>query len=96
MLNIRIGLIPHSKIRRDQIRNIRGGVLPGYREEVIRGGTAAAVAGGVITQKAEERYATLLQNNPEIFRYASLKYIASYLGITDSSLSRIRKEMSRH
>ena len=50
----------------------------------------------MITQKAEERYATLLQNNPEIFRYASLKYIASYLGITDSSLSRIRKEMSRH
>lgn len=45
-----------------------------------------------ITETAEERYATLLQTNPEIFQHAQLKHIASYLGITDSSLSRIRKE----
>jgi CRP-like cAMP-binding protein len=47
----------------------------------------------MITATAEERYAALLQTNPEIFLQAPLKYIASYLGITDSSLSRIRKEM---
>ena len=49
----------------------------------------------MITETAEERYASLLQSNPEIFQYAPLKYIASYLGITDTSLSRIRKEMMK-
>ena len=49
----------------------------------------------LITQTAEERYAELINTNREIFQYAQLKHIASYLGITDSSLSRIRKEFSR-
>jgi len=48
----------------------------------------------LITQTAEERYAELINTNKEIFQYAQLKHIASYLGITDSSLSRIRKEFS--
>lgn len=47
----------------------------------------------MITETAEQRYAALLQANPEIFQHAPLKHIASYLGITDTSLSRIRKEM---
>jgi CRP-like cAMP-binding protein len=50
----------------------------------------------VITETAEERYAHLLQTNPEIFYYAPLKTIASYLGITDTSLSRIRKEFAKN
>ncbi len=50
----------------------------------------------LITETAEQRYAALLQSNPEIFEHAPLKYIASYLGITDTSLSRIRKERMRH
>ena len=45
----------------------------------------------MINKTAEERYATLLQSNPEIFEHASLKHVASYLGVTDTSLSRIRK-----
>lgn len=49
---------------------------------------------GMITETAEQRYTQLLQMKPEIFQYASLKHIASYLGVTDTSLSRIRKEMS--
>jgi CRP-like cAMP-binding protein len=49
----------------------------------------------LITQTAEERYAELIDTNKEIFQYAQLKHIASYLGITDSSLSRIRKEFSK-
>lgn len=48
-----------------------------------------------ITETAEERYAALLKSNPEIFQHASLKTIASYLGITDTSLSRIRKDFSK-
>jgi CRP-like cAMP-binding protein len=49
----------------------------------------------MITETAEERYAGLLKSNPEIFAFAPLKNIATYLGITDTSLSRIRKDFSR-
>ncbi len=48
-----------------------------------------------ITETAEERYGHLLQSNPEIFQQVPLKHIATYLGITDSSLSRIRKDYAR-
>ncbi|TPG45349.1 Crp/Fnr family transcriptional regulator [Flavobacterium pectinovorum] len=49
----------------------------------------------MISETAEERYIHLLKSNPEIFQQASLKTIASFLGITDTSLSRIRKEISK-
>ena len=49
----------------------------------------------LINKSAEERYANLINSNKEIFQYAQLKHIASYLGITDTSLSRIRKEFSK-
>lgn len=49
----------------------------------------------LVTETAEERYISLLKSNPEIFHYAPLKQIASYLGITDTSLSRIRKDMMK-
>lgn len=45
----------------------------------------------MITNTAEERYEILLRTRPEIFQHVPLKHIASYLGITDTSLSRIRK-----
>lgn len=47
----------------------------------------------MITETAEERYEQLLKSSPEVFRHAPLKNIASYLGVTDTSLSRIRKEL---
>ena len=49
----------------------------------------------LINKSAEERYADLIETNKEVFQYAPLKYIASYLGITDTSLSRIRREFAR-
>jgi len=49
----------------------------------------------LITKPATERYLTLLKNHPEILENASLKDISSYLGITDTSLSRIRKDLTR-
>ncbi|MDP9076923.1 MAG: Crp/Fnr family transcriptional regulator [Bacteroidota bacterium] len=49
----------------------------------------------MITETAEERYEHLLKSNPDIFQHAPLKHIASYLGITDTSLSRIRKDLAR-
>lgn len=48
----------------------------------------------IISLSAKERYLSLIQEHPEILHNASLKHIATYLGITDTSLSRIRKEIS--
>ncbi|MDX1911490.1 MAG: Crp/Fnr family transcriptional regulator [Saprospiraceae bacterium] len=41
---------------------------------------------------AEERYRDLLNTSPDILKRVPLKYIASYLGITPVSLSRIRAQ----
>lgn len=49
----------------------------------------------MITDSASERYQRLQNQHPEILQQSPLKYIASYLGITDTSLSRIRKELSK-
>jgi CRP-like cAMP-binding protein len=49
----------------------------------------------MITETAEERYINTLKSYPEIFVYAPLKNIATYLGITDTSLSRIRRDFSK-
>lgn len=49
----------------------------------------------MIRTTAEQRYAQLMETQPELLQQAPLKHIASYLGITDTSLSRIRKELSR-
>ncbi|MEL5993585.1 Crp/Fnr family transcriptional regulator [Hymenobacter segetis] len=45
----------------------------------------------LITEPAAARYESLLHASPEILQHAPLKTVASYLGITDTSLSRIRK-----
>ncbi|MFC4096655.1 Crp/Fnr family transcriptional regulator [Euzebyella saccharophila] len=42
-------------------------------------------------ESARERYERLLKEKPTVGKMAPLKHIASYLGITDSTLSRIRK-----
>jgi CRP-like cAMP-binding protein len=43
------------------------------------------------TETAENRYLLLLKQHPDLIQNVPLKQIASYLGITDTSLSRIRK-----
>ena len=43
---------------------------------------------------AEERYLKLLQRQPKIIHRTPQKHIASYLGITPESFSRIRKKIS--
>jgi CRP-like cAMP-binding protein len=48
-----------------------------------------------ITETAEERYLQLMLSQPLLFQHASLKHIASFLGITDTSLSRIRAAVSK-
>ncbi len=49
----------------------------------------------IITDSATDRYLNFIKEKPEIIQNVPLKLIASYLGITDTSLSRIRKEIGR-
>ena len=49
----------------------------------------------LINETAEERYENLVRHHPSLFQHVPLKYIASYLGVTDTSLSRIRREYSK-
>jgi len=44
---------------------------------------------------ASDKYQHFVKNYPNLARHVPLKYIASYLGITQSSLSRLRKENIR-
>lgn len=48
----------------------------------------------LLTMSATDRYLSLVNERPTIIKLSPLKYIASYLGITDTSLSRIRRELS--
>ena len=41
----------------------------------------------------EERYENLIETKPELFQLVPLYHIASYLGVTPESLSRIRRRM---
>jgi CRP-like cAMP-binding protein len=45
---------------------------------------------GIQFHTAEERYNALIKEAPDVIKRVPLKYIASYLGITQVSLSRIR------
>ncbi|MEZ4772484.1 MAG: Crp/Fnr family transcriptional regulator [Bacteroidia bacterium] len=47
-----------------------------------------------ITSSPEERYRHLLEKRPELLHRVPLHQIASYLGITPESLSRIRKRLA--
>ena len=47
----------------------------------------------MIADQAKDRYIRLMKEKPHIIQNISLKHIATYLGITDTSLSRIRKEI---
>lgn len=48
----------------------------------------------LIILTAEERYALLLKNEPDLVRQMPLQYLASILGVTPRHLSRIRQNIS--
>ncbi len=48
----------------------------------------------ILTKTAKERYVELQRRTPQIIQRTPQKYIASYLGVTPQSLSRIRSELS--
>ncbi len=47
----------------------------------------------LLNQTAETRYKNLLANHPQFIKHIPLQYIASYLGITQETLSRMRKSL---
>lgn len=47
----------------------------------------------MLSRSASDKYIAILKDKPQIIKDAPLKHIASYLGITDTSLSRIRKDI---
>lgn len=46
-----------------------------------------------LSMTAEERYSLFFENNPELFNQVPLQYIASMLGMTPETFSRIRKKL---
>jgi len=50
----------------------------------------------MFTLSATKRYLNLIEQKHQVIQFAPLKQVASYLGITDTSLSRIRKELVSH
>ncbi|WP_449386968.1 Crp/Fnr family transcriptional regulator [Chryseobacterium lineare] len=48
----------------------------------------------LLTLSPKERYLNLISQRPEIFQRTPLKIIASYLGLTAESLSRLRKRVT--
>ena len=46
----------------------------------------------LLSMSAEDRYRYLLDQNPDLFNNVPLKYLASMMGITPESLSRIRNK----
>lgn len=49
----------------------------------------------IIKGDVKERYISLIKNRPEIIQKVPLGFIASYLGITQSHLSRMRNELAK-
>lgn len=45
----------------------------------------------MINQSAENRYLKLIETNKDVFQFAHLSHIASYLGISERTLNRIRR-----
>jgi DNA-directed RNA polymerase specialized sigma subunit len=45
------------------------------------------------TLDLKERYKNLVKKSPELFQKVPQKHIASYLGVSEQSLSRIKKNL---
>lgn len=52
-----------------------------------------SIIASFITKTAEERYQELLENNGDLFNRVPQQYIASFLGVSPETLSRIKKRI---
>ena len=84
-------LLSMTKDNFEQIRQIYPEVKDGFQEILFqRFRNYASLFLSRIKDTPKERYEDLIRNHPEIIRRVPQHYIASYLGITPISLSRIR------
>ena len=84
-------------ITASQIKNITT-AIPSAGEAFRRLNAEFAIAlsrrvMSIHTQTTEERYLQLIDEHPYLFQKANLGHIASFLGITPQSLSRVRKKL---
>lgn len=56
--------------------------------------TAQKIIASFVTQSPTERYLDLLDKHGELFQRAPQQYIASYLGVSPETLSRIKKRIT--
>ena len=49
---------------------------------------------GTLSLSAEEKYKRMMQLYPDILQRSPQQYVASFLGITPETLSRVRKQVS--
>ena len=74
----------------DRLENIRINILQkNFRDALVR-------LQKTISLSPEDRYKELIENRPDLQNRVSQKHIATYLGITPVSLSRIRKRLMGH
>ncbi|MFD2556061.1 Crp/Fnr family transcriptional regulator [Sphingobacterium tabacisoli] len=57
--------------------------------------TAQRIIASFVTQSAEERYTDLLKNQGELFLRVPQHYIATFLGVSPETLSRIKQRVTR-
>ena len=74
--------------------------MPEYKDEFIKLLTKRVSDYGKlflsrITKSPEERYIDLMKNNPEVLLRVPQHHIATYLGVTPVSLSRIRNRVAK-
>jgi len=55
--------------------------------------TSQRMIASFVTKSPEERYIELLENNNILFQRAPQQYIASFLGVSPETLSRIKKRV---
>lgn len=87
------------RISREQVENIYREIpkLEAFFRKKLEGGFATLQRRVLsnLADSAEDRYLAFLKDYPEIERYIKNYHIASYLGITTESLSRIRKNLAK-
>jgi CRP-like cAMP-binding protein len=59
-------------------------------------GSSQEALSSFITSSPEQRYLDLLQNRPKLLQRVPQHQIASYIGVTPESLSRIRKRIAKN
>ena len=65
-----------------------------HREVSIKTGELQEELSNFITSTPEERYLKILENKPDLLTRVPQHHIASYIGVTPESLSRIRKRIA--